>query len=301
MRAPERVGLVGLGHMGRPIAARLIAGGVPLSVFDARPEAMAESGGTPATSLADLARRSDIVITLLPDGAAVRRAVVGDGTAGEDRLLDGLRAGTLVVDMGSSSPTGTQALGAELTARGVTLVDAPVSGGIRRAADGALAIMVGGEAAAIERCRPLLALIGARIFPTGSLGSAHAMKALNNLVSAAGLLAAGEALLIGRKFGLDPALMVDVLNASTGRNNATEHKLKPFVLSRTFASGFSLALMVKDLGTATALADDTGTPAPFAAECRTLWSRAAAALETGADHTAVVRWLETLAGTTLEA
>ena len=299
MPAPERVGLVGLGHMGRPIAARLVAGGVPLVVFDARREAMAASGGAPATSLADLARRSDVVITLLPDGMAVRRAVVGDGTPGEDRLVDGLGEGTIVVDMGSSSPTGTRALGAELAERGVGLIDAPVSGGVRRAADGTLAIMVGGEAGAIDRCRPLFERIGERIFPTGALGSAHAMKALNNLVSAAGLLAAGEALLIGRKFGLDPALMVDVLNASTGRNNATEHKLKPFVLSRTFASGFSLALMVKDLGTATALADDTGTPAPFAAECRTLWSRAGAALDAGADHTAVVRWLETLAGTTL--
>src|SRR5262245_27791068 len=176
MPAPERVGLVGLGHMGRPIAARLVAGGVSLVVFDARSEAMAESDGTPATSLADLPRRSDVVITLLPDGAAVRRAVLGDG----DCLADGLAAGAVVVDMGSSSPTGTQALGAELAARGVTLVDAPVSGGVRRAVDGTLAIMVGGDVAAIARCRPLLELLGERVFPTGALGSAHAMKALNN-------------------------------------------------------------------------------------------------------------------------
>ena len=154
MPAPERVGLVGLGHMGRPIAARLVTGGVPLVVFDARRDAMDASGGTPATSLADLARRSDVVITLLPDGAAVRRAVMGDGTPGADRLLDGLGERAIVVDMGSSSPTGTQALGAELAARGVGLVDAPVSGGVRRAADGTLAIMVGGDAAAIDRCRP---------------------------------------------------------------------------------------------------------------------------------------------------
>ena len=301
MPAPECVGLVGLGHMGRPIASRLRAGGVPLVVFDVRAEAMTAAGGVPATSLADLARQSDVVVTVLPDGAAVRRAVVGAGTPGEDRLLDGLRPGALVVDMGSSSPTGTQALGKELATGGVGLVDAPVSGGVRRAADGTLAIMVGGDPVAIARCRPLLERIGERIFATGPLGSAHAMKALNNLVSAAGLLAAGEALLIGRKFGLDPGLMVDVLNASTGRDNATEHKMKPFVLSRSFDSGFSLALMVKDLGTAVALADETGTPAPFSAECRALWARAGAALGAGADHTAVVRWLETLAGATLGA
>ena len=145
MPRPERVGLVGLGHMGRPIAARLLAAGVPLAVFDARREAMAGPGGMPAASLADLARRSDVVITLLPDGAAVGGAVLGDGTPGEDRLLDGLAAGAVVVDMGSSSPTGTQALGRRLAEHGIALLDAPVSGGVRRAEAGTLAIMVGGD------------------------------------------------------------------------------------------------------------------------------------------------------------
>src|SRR5262245_41572518 len=125
------------------------------------------------------------------------------------------------------------------------------------------------------------------------------MKALNNLVSSTGRLAAGEALLVGARFGLEPARMLEVLNASTGRNHATEHKLGQFVLSRRFDAGFSLALMVKDLGAALELARDTATPAAFAAECLSLWRRAAAALEPGADHTAVVHWLETLAGTTL--
>ena len=201
--------------------------------------------------------------------------------------------------MGSSSPTGTRALGEALAAHGVHLLDAPVSGGVRGAEGGTLAVMVGGDPAVVESCRPLLALVGDRVFATGPLGSGHAMKALNNLVSAAGLIAATEALLIGRRFGLDPRLMLEVLNASTGRNHATEHKLAQFVLPRTYAAGFSLALMVKDLRTAVALAHDTGTPAPFGSECLALWSRAAAALEEGADHTAVVRWFETLAGSEL--
>jgi 3-hydroxyisobutyrate dehydrogenase len=158
---------------------------------------------------------------------------------------------------------------------------------------------VGGDPELVARCQPLFRAVGERLFECGPLGAGHAMKALNNLVSAAGLLAAGEALLVGRRFGLDPARMLEVLNASTGRNHATEHKLAQFVLSRRFDAGFSLALMVKDLGTALELADGTGTPAAFAAECRALWARAAVALEPGADHTAVVRWLETLAGTTL--
>src|SRR5262245_63046100 len=125
------------------------------------------------------------------------------------------------------------------------------------------------------------------------------MKALNNLVSSTGRLAAGEALLVGARFGLEPARMLEVLNASTGRNHATEHKLAQFVLSRRFDAGFSLAFMMKDLGTVLELAGETGTPAAFAAECGVLWSRAAEARGPGADHTALVRWLETVAGTAL--
>lgn len=294
-----RVGLVGLGNMGRPMAARVRAAGLPLTVHDVRTdvvhEVAAACDAVAAPSLAALASTSEVVVTMLPDGLTVRRAVLGPG----DCLLTGLATGSIVVDMGSSSPTGTRALGAELAGHGIGMLDAPVSGGVRRAADGTLTIMVGGDPALVARCRPLLDAVGTQRFECGPLGAGHAMKALNNLVSAAGLLAAGEALLVGQRFGLDPARMLEVLNASTGRNYATEHKLAQFVLSRRFDAGFSLALMVKDLGTALDLADDTGTPAAFAAECRVLWTRAAEALEAGADHTAVVRWLETLAGTTL--
>ncbi len=295
-----RIGLVGLGNMGRPMAARLAAAGFRLTVYDVRAGVAAgvagETGATAAEALQALAAASDVVVTMLPDGAVVQRVVLGPG----DRLLDGLAPGATVIDMGSSSPSGTRALGETLAAHGIGLLDAPVSGGVRRAADGTLAVMVGGDPALVARCRPLLEAVGERVFPCGALGAGHAMKALNNLVSAAGLLIAGEALLVGRRFGLEPERMLEVLNASTGRNHATEHKLEQFVLSRRFDAGFSLALMVKDLGTALELAADTGTPASLAAECRALWGRAAAALEPGADHTAVVRWLEGLAGTRLE-
>jgi len=288
-RAERTVGLVGLGNMGRPIAARLAAAG-PLRVFDRRPEAMraVERSAEPVDGFGDLARGSDVVITLLPDDAAVREAV--------DGMRDGLRPGSVLIDMGSSSPLATRALGRELAERGVAMLDAPVSGGVARAETGRLAVMVGGPPDVVAACRPLLALVAEQIFVVGALGSGHAMKALNNFVSAAGLLAAGEALVIGRRFGLDPDLMVDVFNASTARNNATELKLKQFVLSRRFASGFSLALMVKDLTTALALADGTGTPAAFGGACRDLWATAGRALGPGADHTEIVRWLETLAG-----
>jgi len=300
MAAPSRVGLVGLGNMGRPIAARLRAGGVRLTVFDVRPDAVQRvadaCGAEPAASLAALGRTSDVVITLLPNGAAVRQAVLDPG---DDRLLDGMVAGSVLVDMGSSSPTGTRALGAALAEHGIAMVDAPVSGGVRGAEAGTLAIMVGGEPAVVDRCRPLLELVGARVFVTGPLGSGHAMKALNNLVSAAGLVAAGEALLVGRRFGLDPTLMLEVLNASTGRNYATEQKLAQYVLSRSYAAGFSLGLMLKDLTAATELARETGTELALGAACHAVWARAADALGGDADHTEVVRFLERVAGTEL--
>ena len=283
-----RVGFVGLGRMGRPMAARLAAAA----------RYATESGGTTAESLATLGGHTDVVITMLPNGSVVRDAILG--TRSGSGVVDSLAPGSVVIDMSSSSPTGTRQLGEILAARSIDLLDAPVSGGVPRAEAGTLAIMVGGERRTIERCRALFEAMGERIFATGPLGSGHAMKALNNLVSAAGLLASAEALLIGRRFGLDPDAMIDVFNASTARNNSTENKFKQFVFSRRFSSGFALDLMVKDLATALDLADATHTRASFSALCRELWSKAQAELEAGADHTAVVQWLEKIAGTTLE-
>ena len=218
------VGFVGLGRMGRPMVTRLLAAGVSVALFDARRDAVerlvAESGGTEAASLRELAEGRDVVITMLPNGDVVRSVVLGEGG---NALSDAMARGSVLIDMSSSSPTGTQALGRSLAERGIAMLDAPVSGGVARAETGTLAIMVGGDADLVARCHPLLRIIGEHVFPTGPLGSGHALKALNNLVSAAGLLAAAEALLIGRRFGLDPARMVDVFNASSARNYSTEN------------------------------------------------------------------------------
>ncbi len=303
MSAQENVGFIGLGHMGYPMAARLRAAGIGLSVFDARSEVArrfaAEHEATHAGSLAELGAACDIVITMLPNGNTVRRVVCGTEAADSDCLLRGMRPGSILLDMSSSSPTGTQALGQMLQAHGVAMVDAPVSGGVARAQSGTLSVMAGGAADAVTRCVPLLKHFGERVFRTGDLGSGHALKALNNLVSAAGFIAAAEALLIGRKFGLQAQTMLDAFNASTARNNSTENKFKQFVFSRRFTSGFSLDLMVKDLTTAVELAHECATPAPFSVACRELWAAAQAQLERDADHTAAVRWFEALAGVTL--
>jgi 3-hydroxyisobutyrate dehydrogenase len=254
------------------------------------------TGAEAPGSLRAIAEGCEAVITMLPDGNAVRAVALGrEGTG--DGLLAGLSRGDIFIDMSSSSPVGTRELGARLAERGVDMIDAPVSGGVRKADDATLAIMVGGEAHAIARCRPVLEAMGKQIFLTGPLGSGHAMKALNNYVSAAGFVAAIEAVLAAGRFGLDPGKVVDVLNASTGMNNSTLNKFHRFILSRTFDSGFSLDLMVKDLKTALEVARSTGSPAPLAEACVEAWSEAQAALGPGLDHTAVVRYWENLAGT----
>ncbi len=235
---------------------------------------------------------------MLPDGNAVRAAALGRDGSG-DSLLAGLASGSVLIDMSSSSPVGTRGLAARLAERCVEMIDAPVSGGVRKAEDATLSIMVGGGERTIARCKPLLEAMGKQIFLTGPLGSGHAMKALNNYVSAAGLVAATEAVLAAGRFGLDQAKVVDILNASTGMNNSTLNKFHRFILSRTFDSGFSLDLMVKDLKTALEVARSTGSPAPLAEACVEAWSAAQAALAPGQDHTAVVRYWEGLAGTEL--
>lgn len=301
MNAPqERVGLVGIGSMGWPMAARLVQAGYAVTVFDAVPgqadKFAQDVGGQAAATCAALAAQSDIVFTMLPTSAIVEQVL-----SGEQGLLAGLRPGSVVVEMSSGVPAHTQRLAQAVAAAGSQMVDAPVSGGVPRARTGELAIMFGGPAATLERVRPALSAMGTSITAVGEVGSAHAMKALNNLVSAGGFLIGVEAMLIGQQFGLDPNVIVDVLNASTGMNNSTQKKFKQFVLSRQFNSGFGLDLMVKDLGIALGIATDTGTPTPFASLCRELWASAGKTLGKGQDHTAVARLSEQLAGVELAA
>lgn len=193
--------------------------------------------------------------------------------------------------MSSSEPMATRALGEALMAKGFGFVDAPVSGGVKRAIDGSLAIMAGGDGGSIDRIEKLLLTMGRVVFRTGPIGSGHAVKALNNYVSAAGLVAALEAMQIAKTFGVEPDTLVDVLNASTGKNNSTEVKLKQFVISEKYNSGFFLGLMAKDIRTAQHLAEQLGIPAPFGEKCADLWDAAADKLGSDADHTAINRFI----------
>jgi 3-hydroxyisobutyrate dehydrogenase len=298
MSAKPTIGFVGVGSMGWPMAALLHKAGYPLQIVDAsseRAQAFAkELGGTVAASNRALAAASDIIITILPTSAIVQAVL--EGTNG---VLAGLRKDAVVIEMSSGVPTITRSLAEQVAAAGAHMVDAPVSGGVPRAKTGELAIMFGGSEAILERVRPVLSCMGTSITRTGDVGSAHAMKALNNLVSAGGFLIGVEALMIGKRFGLDPSAMVDVLNSSTGMNNSTQKKFKQFVLSGQYNAGFGLDLMVKDLSIALEIGRDTNTPTPFSALCREMWASCAAMLGPGQDHTAIAKLTETLAGDTL--
>lgn len=297
----EQVGFVGVGSMGSQLVRRLAGAGFTVSAFDRDPAALAAlsdvSGIRPAASLHDLAD-CEPVITMLPGGDAVRAVLLG-GPDG-DGLARHLPAGATVVDMSSSAPQGTVELADRLRDHHVRLVDAPVSGGVARAADGTLSIMLGGESADLDALRPVVEVLGSQIHHTGPVGTGHAAKALNNMLSAAGLTVAVEVLTVAARFGLDPETMLEVLNASTGGNNSTENKIAQQVFSRAFAGGFATQLMVKDLATAMDLAHQTATPVPVSAACMAEWNAALHEIGGEIDHTAIARYIEQRAGVVLQ-
>ena len=231
------VGFVGVGNMGWPMASCVVKAGFTVHVNDARREIannfVQQIGGDAPDTLRQLAAVSDVVITMLPTSTIVEQVLAN----GDDTVMAGMKPGTVVIEMSSGVPSVTQLLAERVMELGSHMIDAPVSGGVPRAKTGELAIMVGGDGAIIDSVMPVLQAMGTTVLRTGAVGSGQAMKALNNLVSAGGFLIGIEALLIGQRFGLDPAVMVDVLNAATGMNNSTQKKFRQFVLSRNIRRG----------------------------------------------------------------
>jgi 3-hydroxyisobutyrate dehydrogenase len=270
-----RVGFIGIGNMGWPMASHIAGAGHDLTVFDvdaAKAKRFAEEFNCKSSSnLAEIAA-NEITVTMLPTGRIVCQALTEDQGGAFSKAL---KPGALVIDMSSSEPVGTRELGTEIAKHGATLIDAPVSGAVPRAKAGTLAIMIGGDdKAAIERAKPLLQCMGKQLFETGSLGTGHAMKALNNYIAAAGYTAAVEALMIGQRFGLNQETMVDILNVSTGRNFSTEVMMKEQVIQQKFATGFALGLMAKDVKIAADLGEAVGLDAPVSRLIRDRWALA---------------------------
>jgi 3-hydroxyisobutyrate dehydrogenase len=291
----RKIGFVGLGMMGLPMVENLATAAPELDAtllaFDTADAPFGVLAGNPswgrqldrAATLAALTN-CEIVITMLPNSAITIQVL--------DALRGVLARGAIIIDMGSSDPAETQRQALVLAEANIALVDAPVSGAVAKARAGTLAIMAGGDDAAVDAVRPLLESMGSALIRTGAVGSAHAMKSLNNYVYAAGLLATSEAVLIAQSMGLDLEVLADVLNASSGRNVATETKLRQFILPRTFNAGFALRLQAKDLATASSLQALADVDAPQLSLCARLWEEAAKAMPQQADNTEIARFLE---------
>jgi 3-hydroxyisobutyrate dehydrogenase len=295
MAEEKQIGFVGVGNMGVPMVCNLAKANIPVLAYDLNAAAIesvtSESNIVAAASgLADVGAKCGIVITMLPTGANVRDAVLGEGG-----IASQMKEGGIIIDMSSSEPTGTVELAKELEARGLHLIDAPVSGGVPGAINATLALMTGGDDETVARVEKTLDAMG-NIFRTGPVGSGHAAKALNNYLSAASLTASCEALLVAQKFGLDGAKMTDIWNASTGRSNATQNKLHQHILNNRFAAGFTLKLLNKDVGIARALAVSLDVRADNLDRVSGLLGDALEELGDEADHTALFKHIEKLAG-----
>jgi 3-hydroxyisobutyrate dehydrogenase len=295
-----RIGFIGLGVMGGAMAGHLARGGHALTLYDiapgaARKVARRHKGARAAGSPRAVAESSEVVFTMLPEGTAVRECVFG-----ANGLAVGFKRRSILVDTSSAEPWLTRETAARLAEQGVTMIDAPVSGASEGARSATLVFMCGGEAAALKRVRPLLALMGKHVFHLGPVGSGHAMKAVNNLATALTVLGTAEAMLIGKAYGLSPAAMLDVINASTARSFASEVRFGPQVIERRFDDAFRLALMLKDVSIANRLADEQGVGVPVSALGEQLWRAANTALGDGACVLDVVRWYERTTGVELK-
>ncbi len=284
------IGFIGLGSMGLPMACRLVRAGHAVLACDLDPGriSLLIEGAGPGVPLhttpiaAEVGQRCDIIVLMLPSSTEVCGVVRAD-------LMEVLPEGALIIDMSSSIPEQTRRLAEELAASGRRLVDAPVSGGVAGARDGTLSILIGGEPDDVVLALPILRLLGTRLFRTGPVGSGHAMKALNNFVYAAGLLAACEALRLAEASGLDEEILVDVLNAASGRNFATENAVRKSILPGTYEGGFALGLLAKDVEIAGSIAEEVGAMPDCLTACRAAWSQALEMLGPNVDHSEIHR------------
>ena len=274
----KNIGFIGLGAMGSVMAPLIVKSGYTVHGYDIKANIDKSSGVKQVKDIKELSNL-DVVIFMLPDGKIVSEVA--------KKLMD-MNLKSIFIDMSSSDPQDTKALGIILKNRGIRFLDAPVSGGVARAKTGDLMIMAGGDEIHLKELDNLLSTMGNVQF-AGPLGSGHAIKALNNYVSAAGLIASFEALATARSFGIKPKNFLKIINGATGKNNTTEVKLNKFVISEKFNSGFALDLMVKDVSIANSLITDLSSEKPLSNDVLFHLSEALRTLEGNPDHTEVYK------------
>lgn len=289
-----KIGFIGVGTMGKPMAKNLLKAGYEVAIQDINQAAVAELtaiGAKEARIPRELAADVDVVITMLPNFQIVKACMVGP-----DGVLAGARTGTIIIDMSSVSPEQTRQLAKKAEEQGLVYLDAPVSCGVTGAEEGSLTIMVGGPAEAVQKVKAILETLGEKIYHVGAVGSGDAVKLVNNLLLGINMVALAEALVFGVKAGIDPKVLLEVINTCSGSSYALEAKMPKFILKGNFEPGFTIDLQYKDLELATQSAKGMGVPMMLTNLAQQVFEQARAAGLGGKDISAVIQAMEKLAG-----
>jgi len=293
-----RVGFIGLGAMGLPMAKRVVgAGHETFTTFHVRrapADDLAGLGARVLATAADVAREADVVITILPADRELKETVFG-----EQGVLQGLSRGKVLIDMTTATALSMQEVAQAVAGTGAEVLDAPVSGGTPAAAQGTLSIMVGGDAALLERCRPLLETMGSQIVHVGPVGQGKVVKMVNQMMAAAHVLMIGEAFALGVRCGADPKTLYDVIKTSSGYSKMMDLRLPGFLLDGTFQPGFRLDLMKKDVNLAVDSGQALNVPLLLTSVVGQLFAAASAAGQGDADFSAAAQYVADLAGVRL--
>jgi 2-hydroxy-3-oxopropionate reductase len=285
----SKIGFVGLGIMGRPMAKNLLKAGHAVTVYDIMPTGMDDvvaAGAQKGASPKDVASRTDIIITMVPDGPEVEQAVLGP-----NGVLEGARKGAIVIDMSSINPTVSQKVGAACEAKGVEFLDAPVSGGEPKAIDGTLAIMVGGDESVFAKMQPILASMGSTVTLTGPIGAGNVTKLANQIMVACNIAAMGEALVLATKAGLDPEVVFNAVKGGLAGSTVLNAKA-PMVIGRNFKPGFRIKLHQKDLRNALLAAESMKVPLPLTSLVQGMIMSLMNEGKGDLDHSAIVNFIE---------
>lgn len=290
----QKIGFIGLGNMGNPMAKNLVKAGYELTVFDTNEKVVAElveAGAKKGALPKDVAKDSDIVILSLPTSKIIEKVVLG-----EDGVIEGLEAGNILIDMSSAEPSSTKKIAKLLKEKGVEMMDAAISGGPAGAAEKKMSIMAGGDKDIFEKYRFILDELGNNVFLVGEIGAGHTLKSVNNLLYGAIFVATCEAIVLGVKAGLDAQTMLDVISKSAGRNFAVDVKFKTNVVNRDFTPGFSLDLLHKDMAIALNMAKELGYPLSLCSYAQDILTEGQLRGFGTHDHSEMVKKYEELAG-----
>ncbi len=292
-----KIGFIGLGIMGRPMAKNLLKAGHELVVFDFNKEAVADlvsAGAASAETGKDLASQCSVVITMLPNSPHVRAAVLG-----ENGVAEGAKPGTVVIDMSSIDPTESRAIGAELEKLGIDMLDAPVSGGEPKAIDGTLSVMAGGKKELFDKYYDMLMVMAGSVVYVGELGAGNVAKLANQIVVAVNIAAVSEAFTFAKKAGTDPELVYQAIRGGLAGSTVMDAKA-PMMLNRNFKPGFRIELHIKDLNNALNAAHNVSSPVPLTGQLMEIMQGLKADGFDKEDHSSIVKYYEKIANTTVE-